>query len=225
MLNRITFTGADDQTNPLDLVKMSKLNPMIEWGILFSVTKMGEARYPSSTWLPDLYKVAGSLHLAAHFCGVMARDTLDGNDKWLVGKERFQRVQLNGYDKMNPTFLEMVGRHSSKEFILQTRNKVHLEDTAKAVRECGLENFSLLYDPSGGTGKEADSWPLDPYGVYTGFAGGIKPTSVRKTLEALEGTGRTYWIDMESGIRSKEEFDLGLVGKVLDETKKVLAKK
>ena len=50
MLTRVTITGADDAVDPGALVALSAEFPFVEWGILFSKSREGEARYPSAEW-------------------------------------------------------------------------------------------------------------------------------------------------------------------------------
>lgn len=66
----------------------------------------------------------------------------------------------------------------------------------------------MLFDRSGGTGKVPDTWPRHPGGgVQVGYAGGINPDNVLDVIDAI-GPDGPYWIDMESGVRTDDWFDL-----------------
>lgn len=216
-VTRVALTGADDNTDPMDLVRLSGLFPFVEWGILFSTTRMGTDRYPSSAWIEALKPYATHLKLAAHFCGQYTRDTLAGDDKWLVGKEElFQRVQLNGFKTSDGPVVQQHSRKYGFEFILQTRSDDDLLATATVAAAMGLGKASALYDPSGGTGIETTRWPKAPNGLRMGYAGGINPDNVKSVLRALGNPSPTYWIDMESGVRTDDRFDLIKCRKVLE---------
>src|SRR5688572_1161676 len=78
-LDRITFTGADDSITPDRLVDFAVPHPFVEWGILFSKTRIGQPRYPSVTWLHCLEKLAPlGVMFSAHLCGEYARSAVRG---------------------------------------------------------------------------------------------------------------------------------------------------
>lgn len=83
-LFRVTLTGADDQTDPEDLARLSDQYPFVEWGILLSEGRAGKARYPSRDWLRSLGAVqcinepklplnSAPMNLSAHLCGATMR--------------------------------------------------------------------------------------------------------------------------------------------------------
>lgn len=216
-VTRVALTGADDNTDPKDLVALSEEFPFVEWGILFSTTRAGTARYPSAAWVEALNPYAPHLKLAAHFCGQYTRDTLAGDDKWLDGKEgMFQRIQLNGFKPSDRDIAIQLPCKFGFEFILQTRCEEDLGPVADIARHMGKNKASALYDPSGGNGIETTQWPKAPNGLRMGYAGGINPDNVKDVLRSLGNPSPTYWIDMESGVRTDERFDLAKCRKVLE---------
>jgi phosphoribosylanthranilate isomerase len=64
-------------------------------------------------------------------------------------------------------------------------------------------------DASRGTGLAPQAWSrpehLDDFLV--GYAGGIGPANIRSVLRDVAALGRPCWVDMESGIRSDNQFD------------------
>lgn len=219
----VTITGADDAVDVNDLALFTCEYPFVEWGILFSPKREGGPRYPKPEWVKRLREVP-YMKLAAHFCGTCARDTLVGSDRWLLDKNNFQRVQINGFlgarfDEVS--FTAMAGRYSH-EFILQIGNEAGLQfgaDVAKRAKAVSGARASLLFDPSGGRGIEAFKWPTAPHGARLGYAGGIKPENVVDVVGDIGAvnltSNRPYWIDMESGVRVDDKFNLGLVREVL----------
>lgn len=85
---------------------------------------------------------------------------------------------------------------------------------------------SVLHDASKGRGECPATW-LPPVVIEgrqfdTGFAGGIGPENIEQVLDSTEAviasSGRPqsrYWLDMESGVRTKNKFDLDKVVRVL----------
>lgn len=220
MLTRVTITGADDRVAPSALVELSARFPWVEWGILFSPKRTGTPRYPTTEWVCSLEReaVTTKMHLAAHFCGVCTRETLAGDPKWLAGKERFARVQLNGYVPPAPVLVEMAQLRLGAwpEFILQVCDEASLQ--AAAHDAAALGPASALYDPSGGRGIEAFRWPRAPLGLRLGYAGGIKPSTVEEVLRDIGPVDHEFWIDCESGVRTDDALDLDLVLAMLKKT-------
>lgn len=243
-LTRVTITGADDAVDPKALVDLSLEFPFVEWGVLFAPSRTGSPRYPSAAWVERLviqedrtsaaWDDDVDIHLAAHFCGRAARETMDGS--WSLLDETslaFRRVQLNGFGTNNlHTVVEMITRRAhhagcADEFILQARDA---EGLAAAVLACNLTGgararVSALWDVSGGRGLAPDAWPHAPTladgrsRLSLGFAGGIGPDNVEDVLRAIGDREEPFWIDMETGVRTATGFDLALVRMVLEKAK------
>lgn len=73
---------------------------------------------------------------------------------------------------------------------------------------------SLLFDPSGGRGIGGHAWPSPPPATRMGYAGGIGPDNIEQVLDQVAPLGAA-WIDMESGVRTDDRFDLDKVREVL----------
>lgn len=215
----VTITGADDCIDPGKLLGLSREFPFVEWGILYSVKRQGTLRYPTERWINLLTSIP-DLKLALHLCGEAARATLAGEDTWLVERPWFARVQVNGYTAPATSLVALAKTLPSFEFILQVRREEDLQEAAHDAAQ--MPRASLLYDPSGGTGKECFRWPVAPFGTKLGYAGGIKPANVLDVLGNIGPVDEGAWIDMESGVRDSEDrFDLGLVREVLEKVARV----
>lgn len=206
---RVTITGADNEVDPLELSRLSHEYPFVEWGILYSRKRMGTPRYPDLDWIDHLAKTVDpcTAALSLHLCGAAARDVLTGEAGW-PNAPALARIQINGY-RGRPHRLEQF--HAS-DFVLQVRDADHLPDAA--VDALSLPSASILWDPSGGRGEVQETWPLAPAGVRMGIAGGITPdTVVRMVHEARHAAAS--WIDMETGVRTDDRFDMDKVRAVL----------
>jgi phosphoribosylanthranilate isomerase len=127
-----------------------------------------------------------------------------------------RRLQLNGFsDFVLPELLCAKGA-PDVEFILQCST---LEAVARAEEFRKIyPNVSALWDKSGGAGVPMDSWPLPLGDLRIGYAGGISEGNVTELLTKLTSNRepRDFWIDLESGARTSDEFDLAKVRRVLE---------
>lgn len=232
-LNRVTITGADDSVSPDDLVQLSREFPFVEWGILFSQSSQGRARFPTDEWVAKLVVagVYGDMKLCAHLCGGWVRDlVLAGNFTFKKHYPGFfseiERVQINfhgqfhracvGFDDILIAHVHPPISDRPLQFILQCDG---VNDRA-VDRLAGLRIAVPLFDQSGGGGILPRVWPLAWPGVYCGYAGGLGPDNVAGQLKhiARAAEGETVWIDMERRVRSVDDsqFDLSKVRAVLE---------
>lgn len=216
-LKQITFTGADDTTDPKGMVELSQQFPFIEWGILVSRSQTGMHRFPSHDWIHELLrintKLQTPLNLSMHVCGSWIRKLLLGEDEIPLSMEQFQRVQLNFHAERCPCnhldFADALKKIGDKQFIFQfdgAGGNKHME----AVQGLGI-NTAPLFDISGGRGILPEQWdePLDV--PYQGYAGGLGPDNLEEQLPKIlqAANGRNIWVDMETKLYdSKYAFDL-----------------
>ena len=218
-LKHITFTGIDWKTDIKELSEIQKQYPYVEWGVLVSKNwKTNGNRYFNPNFLDS---IDASLNLSAHMCGSIAREAANGNlepfRNWADGLGYiFKRCQLNvaGYKTG-------VEKFEYKGDIGDYFEEVILQQTG--VNDCDLflncENkkyVSVLLDASGGNGIDTNIELLN-MPAKVGYAGGINPDNVAEKLTYLEENCKTpYWIDMETGVRTNDWFDLDKVKKVLE---------
>lgn len=76
----------------------------------------------------------------------------------------------------------------------------------------------VLLDESRGTGLSPAAWAVPGHlaGVYVGHAGGIGPSNVDAVIRAVTTLGRPFWVDMESDVRTDNEFDVDKARQVLE---------
>ena len=237
-INKVTITGADDKTSHLELVRLSKKYPFVEWGILFSASKVGANRYPSIRWIEKLREVktefdkdaepGKKMYLSGHFCGKYSRDVMSGTFSEIdFYKGMFKRFQLNFNFKAAPYKKDLLldgmkNRYDETIFILQY-NKSNASDIDEIIKDYGASNLHCLYDASGGRGKVI-SEIKEALPVYTGYSGGLNLENVEGVCKIItEHENPVHcWIDMESGVRTNDELDLGKVEKVLETCSKFI---
>jgi hypothetical protein len=227
----VTLTGADDNTRQEELLNLSEQYPFVEWGILFSQKKAGVApRYPDWGWVISLAHLVGTrsskANFSAHLCGKWVDDAMEGLPPF--GEEFFDRIQLN----MAQGRLSKALQSESKVWESVTKvaqdvifggpyQKYNLQVDTELFTN---KNVYPLFDTSGGRGQLAKEWPK-PVDMLCGYAGGLNPDNLEDELRKIEAVvgDSTIWIDMESGVRTDNEFDLDKCERVLEIAEKYVA--
>lgn len=219
-LKYTSITGADDAVDPKELVKLSREFPMAEWAILLLPARAGTARFPSKDWIKKFSQEAKGLNTAMHLCDGALLGFIRGDKDILELMSGFKRIQLNlkfgdvegKYDPAN--LVKRVKESPQFEFIIQYgKDKQGLLPLLKDV-----PNHAVLFDESAGRGISPDSWDAPLKGHFCGYAGGINPANVQANIDMIAkvAPGYTTWIDMETGVRTDDKFDMAKVRKVLE---------
>ena len=226
-INRVTITGADDNVDPKALAQLSSEFPFVEWGILKSASNHGIARFPSFPWIRRLKDSLGSLrNCAYHVCGRQAQGYMDGNRILSLDRmtEDVGRVQYNIRDRVEPIHPYALKMLQERQCIIQCAGP----DQFKLVTKDALPGYAvnILCDASGGEGKTPVEWPIVPKTISTdgscGYAGGLSPDNLAEQMPRIRDEAwvnyfkNPYWIDMESGVRTNDAFDLAKVRAVLE---------
>lgn len=229
-LKHITFTGIDVKTDIQDLIDIQREFPIAEFGVLTSYHWYENGnRYLNPAFLSNLYAGNGELNLALHICGSAAHDAAVGEwykiyDHLSGALNMFKRIQLNVANRTdNPKYLWST-HYSGQELIVQQRNAEDVALYAATLSECEyICPVSVLLDASGGQGIDTPLKVLKTLGKV-GYAGGINPDNVADKLSFLLQNVRmgTFWIDMESGVRTDDWFDTSKVRRVLAICKEVI---
>ena len=235
-LQHVTFTGLDEETNILDLLLLARSAGIgnVEIGILYSEKLAGKnPRYPSYEFVKKIGELAGRSQMpfmtSLHLCGKAARDiinyTAEENLYELV--DLYKNLQLNfRVDDSDPDFnTEVLQKRVANMVCLDHKHKFIVQDHAPNHKLCtALANYpptcaNILFDCSGGNGVVPETWPKSHPGIFCGYAGGLNPdnkaTEIVKIQTSLT-TNETCFIDMESGVRTDNKFDLQKVEQVLN---------
>ena len=212
---RITFTGADNNTDFKRMEELSEEYPKIEWGILFSKSKSGVERYPDEDSIRKICNLKAQR--SAHLCGAWVKDVIKGEFTFEKSEffRYFERIQLNFAKSALKKFIDV-----DMSFLGLNRRIILGGNFSKIpinFRENpNVRGKAILFDASGGHGKSPKSWSDAFDGFSCGYAGGLNPDNLEENLFALEKVGnRHIWIDMESGVRTDGQFDLDKVEKCL----------
>lgn len=231
-VNRVTITGADDNTDPVALRQIQDEFPFVEWGILMSPKKQGEPRYPSLATVQKF--IDEDLVMSYHFCGNYARMIVEYHDYRLIEDmpPYAFRFQVN-YNFSGCDYKNSIERLTDLSFFLSEKGRTYLP--RKAIFQYNVnnesylrpfinnENFNFLQDGSGGRGLHYQCILFPSYGEYRGVAGGINPDNVEETCKAIKSVNnynnkygfRNMWIDIESGARTDNKLDLLKVRNIL----------
>lgn len=204
---RVTLTGADDQTNPNDLVRLSNLYPFVEWGILMSINREGTPKYPKLSWVEQLKGLG--LTLCCHVCGKWSRDLATGGHLFRSDCSHltplFSRMQLNISHMIHTVDI----RDLTMGLLLFSDKQIIIQAKSLNIWNGNLnDNMAVLFDRSGGRGVLPSSWPKPT--VKCGYAGGLNPDNVVEQLELISNVidDKRTWVDAETGIRTGNRFDL-----------------
>lgn len=235
ILDRVTITGVDDSVAMAHPYQLSIQYPFVEWGILFSADRQGSSRYPSFEWLRLFHRFEETIPVnwSAHLCGRWARDAMVGRASWWEAyghiAPRFGRVQLNLADvtypssELNDGMLRSYHATSTllrrpHRFIIQSGASPEPSELAQDLVSVGSPHARVLFDGSGGRGMLSKSWQ-HAWWPSCGYAGGLNPDNVVEQLKLMAtctSANQRIWIDMESGVRTDDRFDLGKVRRVLE---------
>ncbi len=220
-LKHITFTGIDARTDIKALQEIQKEYPLAEFGVLTSYhwNENGN-RYLDPQFLNTLRGCR--LNLALHVCGSAAHDATLG--RWnkirnltLGNMFLFNRVQINVANRQdNPPRLASTYNMKTELIVQQRPENTCLYENSQWIGSDEDGGVSMLLDASGGLGLDTPI-VLYPSNGKIGYAGGINPDNVAAKLEYLLRNVRTgdFWIDMESGVRTDDWFDIDKVRRVL----------
>ena len=218
-LQYVSITGPDDKVFVEDLNAIAAEFPFVEWAILLLPGEEGTPRVPSQKWIERFVTECETVNKAMHLCGGAFLGFIEDRQDILNLMYGFKRVQLNlefgnvegKYDVA--ALLKQIARYPEFEFIIQYTDK--RKALLSGLRD--IPNHSILFDASAGRGVSPDAWPAPLEGHFCGYAGGINPDNVAANLDKIAAAGaQDTWIDMESGVRTNDRFDLEKVRRVLE---------
>ena len=230
-LCHITFTGIDARTDFRALFEIQREFPIAEFGVLVSYNwKENGNRFLDPGLIGCLRKRQNErrLNLALHLCGTAAHEAAIGQwDKvdWQTTLFRlglFQRIQLNIAGRKDNPVSVVPPAFPNYEIIIQQKSIYDMELYLETKRIHPFP-FSVLLDASGGKGIDTPIMVVGNPHHKVGYAGGFNPDNVGDKLSyLLENDTYDFWIDMETGVRTDDWFDLNKVVKVLLICKQVL---
>ncbi len=219
-LQYVSITGADDEVDPQALVDLSAEFAFAEWAILLMPERGGTNRFPSPDWIRNFAQAGPDTHKAMHLCGSAFLGFIDGDPDILDLMSGFKRIQLN------LKFGDVEGQYDPAQLITRVKDNpqwtfiIQYGHDKKGLLPLlkDIPNHAVLFDESAGRGISPDSWDKPLSGHFCGYAGGLKPDNVQANIDMIAkvASGYTTWIDMETGVRTDDVFDLAKVRRVLE---------
>lgn len=196
--------------------------PIAEFGVLVAKNWRDNGnRYFNPSYLDSLDR---GLNLSAHLCGSIARTAVRGDWQPFMDWARdfpffFNRCQINiAKSAENPeSFVWYDDAFYFDEIILQQNSAKDCQLFLNSMNYRYHERITALMDASGGEGINTPLEPLNlPHKI--GYAGGFNADNVADKLTFLLTSEQVgdFWIDIESGVRTDDWFDLDKVVKVLE---------
>lgn len=225
ILRQITFTGIGVETDLKVLKEIQDEYPLVEWGVLLSKNwQENGPRFFDPSQLNTL-RWQG-LNLSCHLCGSAARAIVSENWEPAFEVTRgmfglFQRCQVNiSMEQPNDKTQYMRPPIDLSELIIQQKSAGAM-NIFNAIKN--RTKMSVLLDASGGRGIDTPVKPLNIPGLKVGYAGGLNPDNVGEKMEyLLENVEGEFWIDMESGVRTDDRFDIDKCVSVLQTCQKIM---
>ena len=213
ILNRVTITGADDDTPVQEMISIYRRFPFMEWGILLSrshsmATSKPSARFPSFDWLRKLYnasaqedtflKLSGWIYrkpfpLSGHLCGEWVGELLRGHDVFARDiaplPSMFSRFQINTHGQEYRHELDCFAYMlKTNGWAFSKQFIIQMDGVNDKVFEYIKDTPHIisapLFDMSHGQGVAPDVWPAYP-GRYCGYAGGLSPDNLDAEMEKI----------------------------------------
>lgn len=250
ILDRVTVTGADDNTDPEALLTLAKDFPFVEFGILVSPSNsaVGCPRFPSWRWIERFLQMAEgkSLRLSAHLCGRFVRDAYIGDwsqivDNFWQHMHLWKRFQLNTHGVHHKKDILAMELAMFARFLKKGNSIILQKDNANDEAQSKLlylgdslasGSVDMLFDLSHGAGILPTSWPAPIPSVYCGYAGGLSVANVKEQIDGIRAISSVpadtrFWIDAETHLRSEQGdtdiFDLNKVKAFLEQASPYVA--
>ncbi len=223
-LTRVSLTGPDNATELTALEALSQRYPFVEWALLYVPHNEGAPRNPAQRWRQAFFESRLRGNSAVHLVGAKAFNQLLANDlpRELLDADRLQlNINARRPEFSDDQVLEVYRR--ALDIVPAVILQFH-DATAPLVHRflAGLvpadrSRVHVLVDASRGTGIQPAGWrvPRGLENVFCGFAGGLGPENVAPVLGELSRLGKDFWVDMETGVRTDNSFDLAKAQAVL----------
>lgn len=219
----LSITGSDNQTSISELNSFHDKNLHVELGLLYYPEKEGTPRNPTFEWRERFFNMIDKNHIALHLCGeeIFRSILSQGFEQSSTAQEfkKANRIQININARKSIFTHEEIHEVYSKLIKIGCRLIIQYNDTSKAWILPFLESntnllnhIDMLLDSSLGKGIVASDFfipqELQQYSFKYGFAGGISIENIENIHNKVRLLGVEYWLDLESGARTNNVFDL-----------------
>lgn len=219
---KLSITGADNLVPTQKLKEMVDQFPQLELAILYFPEKENQERNPGIEWRNDFFSIIPKENTAIHLCGQEVFETILSNtfesSQLFSELKKTARIQININARKNIFSIEDIQKiytillKNDFELILQYHERSK-EWILPYIQGKHLNNVNILLDASLGKGIAPEKFllpiELQSLGYPIGFAGGLNPDNINIIHKQVKLFNLPqYWLDLESGCRTHNEFDL-----------------
>jgi hypothetical protein len=221
-MTHLSITGADNNVPISSLVDLISSNPQLELGVLYFLEKQNVERNPGFEWRTQFFQSIPKENTALHLCGKEVFDII--LDKHFTDSDVYQelikaqRIQLNINARKDIFTASQI--HDIYNVLLEQNFTIILQYHERSknwilpfIENQSSSNIHILLDSSLGKGISPESFFIPSELINTdfplGFAGNLNPDNIKAVHNEVKLLQRPkYWLDLESGSRTNNEFDM-----------------
>lgn len=219
---KLSITGADNLVSIDALQLMTQQFPQLELAILYFPEKENQFRNPGLDWRNEFFSKIPKENTAIHLCGQQVFETILSDEfkqsQLLSELKKTQRVQINinaRKDIFSHTDIQNIYStllQYDLNLILQYHERSK-DWILPFIANKELQNIHILLDASLGKGVAPEKFEipkeLQSLNYPIGFAGGLNPDNISNIYNQVKPFNLPkYWLDLESGCRTDNIFDL-----------------
>lgn len=227
MIN-LSITGADNKVSVKELSAIAKENSNVEFGVLYLLERQGVNRNPDYAWRQDYFNAMPKEQTSLHLCAAQAfQDLLRDDFQFFKNDYGFNvfnelkqanRIQLNINSRHQIFSVEEIHKIYTRLLENGLRIIVQYNDNSKkwidpyVLNSSFKDQIDILLDSSLGRGVVSETFELPEVfkgmSFKYGLAGGVNLENIERVKAQAKELMVPYWIDLESGSRTKNEFDM-----------------
>lgn len=222
---KLSITGSDNEVNIKDLQSLALEYPQLELAILYLPEKENQARNPGKSWRDEFFSLVPNSQTAIHLCGGSCFNTILNDDfedsELFIELKKTQRIQMNINARKkifnNFEIYKIYSKLLKHNFTLilqyHERSQEWIIPYIENVEDKHKQNIHILLDSSLGKGVSPDNFSvpeeLKTLNYPIGFAGGLNPENISSYYHSIKNFDLpAYWLDLESGSRTENKFDM-----------------
>ncbi len=220
---KLSITGADNLVSIDSLKSMVEKFPQLELAILYFPEKENQFRNPGLDWRNEFFNKIPKENTAIHLCGQEVFETILSENfetsQLFSELKKTQRIQINinaRKDIFNHSDIQNIYSILLKnDFNLILQYHERSKDwILPYISGKELQNVHILLDASLGKGVAPDKFEIPTellaLSYPLGFAGGLNPENISRIYSQVKVFNLSkYWLDLETGCRTDNVFDLG----------------
>lgn len=227
---KLSITGADNLVPVDSLNSLVKAFPSLELAILYLPERENHPRNPGVEWRNKFFSNIPKENTAIHLCGQEAFNVILSPE--FEHSSLFQELKKTSRIQLNINARKDIFSHAQVHAIYTILLKhdftliLQYHERSKEwilpyISPKKIKNVHLLLDASLGKGVTPEKFEipdeLKKLDYPIGFAGGLNPDNIASVHVQVKSFSLSkYWLDLESGARTDNIFDLGKAQKLCE---------